>query len=43
MQRKIYQVERKLTDHDEQISERVNLIKQLLKTDPPPKKRRMGF
>ena len=43
LQRKISQIERKLTDHDEQIIELVNLIKQLLKSDPPPKKRRIGF
>ena len=43
LQRKISKIERKLTDHDEQIIELVNLIKQLLKPEPPPKKRRIGF
>jgi len=43
LQRKISQIERKLTDHDGQIVELVNLIKQLLNPEPPPKKRRIGF
>ena len=43
LQRKISQIESKLTDHDEQIVELVNLIKQLLKPELPPKKRRIGF
>ena len=43
LQRKIAQVERRLTDHDEQIIELVNLIKQLLNPEPPPKKRRIGY
>ena len=43
LQRKISKIERKLTDHDGQIIELVNLIKQLLKPEPPPKKRRIGF
>ncbi len=43
LQRKISQIERRLTDHDEQIGEMVNLIKQLLNPDPPPKKRRIGI
>ena len=43
LQRKIAQVERRLTDHDEQIVELVNLIKQLLNPEPPPKKRRIGY
>jgi hypothetical protein len=43
LQRKITQVERRLTDHDEQIIELVNLIKQLLNPEPPPKKRRIGY
>ena len=42
-QRKISQIERRLTDHDEQIVELVSAIKQLIKPDPPPKKRRIGF
>ena len=43
LQRKIAQIERRLTDHDEQIIDLVNLIKQLLKPEPPPKKRRIGY
>jgi len=43
LQRKIAQIERRLTDHDEQIIELVNLIKQLLNSEPPPKKRRIGY
>ena len=43
LQRKIAQIERRLTDHDEQIIELVNLIKQLLNPEPPPKKRRIGY
>ena len=43
LQRKISQIERRLTDHDEQIIELVNLIKQLLNPEPPPKKRRIGY
>lgn len=43
IQRKIAQIERRLTDHDEQIVELVNLIKQLLNPEPPPKKRRIGY
>ncbi len=43
LQRKIAQIEMRLTDHDEQIIELVNLIKQLLNPEPPPKKRRIGY
>jgi hypothetical protein len=43
LQRKIAQIERRLTDHDEKIIELVNLIKQLLDPEPPPKKRRIGY
>lgn len=43
IQRKIAQIERRLTDHDEQIFELVNLIKKLLNPEPPPKKRRIGY
>ena len=43
LQRKISQIERRLTDHDEQIIELVNIIKQLLNPEPPPKKRRIGY
>jgi hypothetical protein len=43
LQRKISQIEKRLTDHDEQIVELVNLFKQLLNPEPPPKKRRIGF
>jgi hypothetical protein len=40
---RIVQIERHLADHDEQIIELVKAIKQLLKPDSPPKKRRIGF
>jgi len=43
MSRKIVQIERHLADHDEQIIELVKAIKQLLKPEPPPKKRCIGF
>ena len=43
LQRKIAQIERRLTDHDEKIIELVNLIKKLLNPEPPPKKRRIGY
>jgi len=43
LQRKISQIERRLTDHDEQIIELVNLIKQLLNPEPPPRKKRIGY
>ena len=43
LQTKVSQIERRLTDHDEQIVELVTAIKQFLKPDPPPKKRRIGF
>ena len=41
--RRIVQIERHLADHDEQIIEMIKAIKQLLKPDPLPKKRRIGF
>ena len=43
LKRKISQIEKQLTEHDEQIIELVNLIKQLLNPEPPPRKRRIGF
>jgi len=43
LSRKIVQIERHLADHDEQIIELIKAIKQLLKSDPPPKKRRIGY
>jgi hypothetical protein len=43
LSRKIVQIERHLGDHDEQIIELVKAIKQLLKPDPPPKKRQIGY
>ena len=43
LSRKIVQIERHLAEHDEQIIELINAIKQLLKPEPPPKKRRIGF
>ncbi len=41
--RKIAQIERKLSDHDNQILVLVEAIKQLMDPKPPPKKRRIGF
>jgi len=43
LQHKITNIELRLTDHDEQIIELVELIKQMLNPDLPPKKRRIGF
>ena len=43
LQRKISKIEKRLTDHDKQIVELVNLIKQLLNPKPPPMKRKRGF
>lgn len=40
---RIVQIKRHLAEHDEQIIELVKAIKQFLKPDPPPKKRRIGF
>ena len=41
--RRVALIENQLADHDEQIIELIKAIKQLLKPDPPPKKRRIGF
>jgi hypothetical protein len=41
--KRIVQIERHLADHDEQIIEMVKAIKQLLKPDPLPQKRRIGY
>ena len=43
LSRTIVQIERHLAEHDSQIMELVKSIKQLLKPDPLPKKRRIGF
>ena len=43
LSRRIVQIERHLAEHDEQIIELVKAIKQLLKPDPLPKKRRIGY
>ena len=40
---RIVQIERHLAEHDEQIIELIKAIKQLLKPEPPPKKRRIGY
>ena len=40
---KISKLERKLSDHDDQIQVLVEAIKQLMDPKPPPKKRRIGF
>ena len=39
----ISQIERRLTEHDDQLLQIVQALKQLLKPDPPPKKYRIGF
>ncbi len=41
--RMISQLERKLSDHDDQILVLVEAIKQLMDPKPPPKTRRIGF
>lgn len=43
LSRRIVQIERHLADHDEQIIELIKAIKQLLKPDPLPKKRQIGY
>ena len=43
LSRKIAQLERRLTDHDDQIQLLVRTIKQLIKPELPPKKRQIGF
>ncbi len=43
LRQKISQIEDRLSDHDEQIVELVDLIKQLINPEPPPIKRRIGF
>ena len=43
LSRRIVQIERHLADHDEQIIDLIKAIKQLLKPDPLPKKRRIGY
>ena len=43
LSRKIVRIERHLAEHDEQIIELIKAIKQLLKPEPPPKKRRINF
>jgi hypothetical protein len=39
----IGKIENRLADHDQQIIELIKAIKQLLKPEPPPKKRRIGY
>ena len=43
LSRRIVQIERHLAEHDSQIMELVKAIKQLLKPDPLPKKRRISY
>jgi hypothetical protein len=43
LRRKISQIEKRLTEHDDQIIELIKLIKQLLNPEPPPPKRRIGY
>ena len=40
---KIAQLERKLADHDQQILALIQAIKEFIASEPPPKKRRIGF
>jgi hypothetical protein len=40
---RLSRLERRLADHDEQIIEMVKVIRQLMKPEPPPKRRRIGF
>lgn len=41
--RRLYQLERRLANHDEQILSLVSAIRQLMSPTPVPKKRRIGF
>ena len=41
--RKLSQLERRMTDHDDQLIEIVRALKELLKPELPPKKNRIGF
>jgi hypothetical protein len=41
--RRLYELERRLADHDEQILSLVSAIRQLMSPAPVPKKRRIGF
>jgi len=41
--KKVAQLEKRMTEHDEQLIQIVNALKQLLKPDPPPNKYRIGF
>jgi len=41
--RKIAQLERRLADHDEQILSLVQAIRQFMKPELPPRRRRIGF
>ena len=41
--RKIAQLERRMADHNEQILSLVQAIRQLMKPEPRPRKRRIGF
>jgi hypothetical protein len=43
LQRKISQIEKRLIEHDDQIIELLKLFKQLLNSEPPPTKRRIGY
>ena len=43
LSRRIVQIEHHLADHDEQIIELIKTIKKLLKPEPPPARRRIGF
>ena len=40
---RIVKIDRHLAEHDEHIIELIKAIKQLLKPEPPPKKRRIGY
>ena len=43
LQKKISQIESRLADHDEQITDLIKVVKTFLNPEPLPKKRRIGF
>ena len=43
LKKKIIEIEARLSGHDEQLTQMVQLLKQRLDPKPPPTKRRIGF
>jgi len=43
LKKKIIEIEARLSGHDEQLTQMVQLLKQMLDPKPPPTKRRIGF